>query len=110
MKAPAIRGLFVSADVAGCRRRRTLALDYHEHPFPPREVRMSWSGIILVVVGALLLANNFGMLSLAWLHQWWPVLLIVLGLLSIIRPQHGRRRSRDAETTERAGRDADPRP
>jgi Domain of unknown function (DUF5668) len=91
-------------------RRFSLALNYHERPFPPREVRMSWSGIILVVVGALLLANNFGMLSLAWLHQWWPVLLIVLGLLSIIRPQHGRRRSRDAETTERAGRDAERRP
>jgi uncharacterized membrane protein HdeD (DUF308 family) len=71
---------------------------------------MSWSGIILVVVGALLLANNFDMLSLAWLHRWWPVLLIVLGLLSIVRPQHGRRRSRDAGTAERAGRDADPRP
>jgi SNF family Na+-dependent transporter len=56
---------------------------------------MSWSGIILVVVGALLLANNFGLLTFGWLQQWWPALLIVLGLLSILRPQHGRRRSRD---------------
>jgi hypothetical protein len=70
---------------------------------------MSWSGIILVVVGALLLANNFGMLSLAWLHQWWPALLIALGLLSILRPQHGRRRSRDVDAAGRPGRDVDPR-
>jgi uncharacterized membrane protein YfcA len=70
---------------------------------------MSWSGIILVVVGALLLANNFGLLSLAWLHQWWPVLLIALGLLSILRPQRGRR-SRDRDPAERAGRDPGPRP
>jgi Domain of unknown function (DUF5668) len=56
---------------------------------------MSWSGIILVVVGALLLANNFGLLTFGWLQQWWPALLILLGLISILRPQHGRRRSRD---------------
>ena len=56
---------------------------------------MSWSGIILVVVGVLLLLNNFDMLSLGWLHQWWPLILIGVGLLSILRPQRGRRRSRD---------------
>jgi hypothetical protein len=55
---------------------------------------MSWSGIILVVVGALLLANNFNLLSLGWLHQWWPLLLIALGLLTILRPQRGLRSSR----------------
>jgi hypothetical protein len=71
---------------------------------------MSWSGIILVVVGALLLANNFGLLPLGWLQQWWPALLIALGLLSILRPQHGRRRSRDADAAERPHRDVDPRP
>ncbi len=55
---------------------------------------MSWSGIILVAVGALLLANNFELLSLGWLRQWWPVLRIALGLMSIARPNHGWRRSR----------------
>jgi uncharacterized membrane protein len=61
------------------------------------EVRMSWSGIILVIVGALLLANNFDLLPIGWLRQWWPVLLIVLGVLSIVRPQHGRRSSRERD-------------
>jgi hypothetical protein len=70
---------------------------------------MSWSGTILVVVGALLLANNFGMLPLGWLHQWWPALLIVIGLISILRPQHGRRASGDV-AAERSRRDIDPRP
>jgi hypothetical protein len=76
---------------------------------------MSWSGIILVlvlvlvlvVVGVLLLGNNFGMLPLGWLQQWWPALLIALGLLSILRPQHGRRRSKDDVALDRARRDAD---
>jgi hypothetical protein len=58
---------------------------------------MSWSGIILVIVGALLLANNFDLLPVGWLRQWWPVLLIVLGVLSIVRPQHGRRNSRERD-------------
>ena len=71
---------------------------------------MSWSGIILVVVGALLLANNFGMLPLGWIQQWWPLLLIAIGLMSILRPQHGRRRSADERAADRARRDADPRP
>ena len=70
---------------------------------------MSWSGIILVVVGALLLANNFDLLSLGWLRQWWPALLILLGLLSIVRPDRARR-SRDDDRGDRLPRDVDPRP
>ena len=62
---------------------------------------MSWSGIILVVVGALLLANNFGLLTLGWMRQWWPVLLIALGVLSIVRPHRGRRSSRADRQDER---------
>jgi len=71
---------------------------------------MSWSGTILVIVGVLLLANNFGMLPLGWLHQWWPILLIALGLLSILRPHRGRRRSRDDDASDRSRRDNEPPP
>ena len=53
---------------------------------------MSWSGIILIVVGAVLLANNFGLLEWGWLRQWWPVALIALGLWTVLRPQRGDRR------------------
>jgi uncharacterized membrane protein YfcA len=85
------------------------ALNYHEHPHFPTEVRMSWSGIILVIVGALLLANNFDLLPVGWLRQWWPVLLIAIGLVSIVRPQHGRRDSRDGDI-ERSRGEVDRRP
>jgi uncharacterized membrane protein YfcA len=71
---------------------------------------MSWSGIILVIVGALLLANNFDLLPVGWLRQWWPLLLIVLGLVSILRPQHGRRNSNDRDAPERSARETDRRP
>ncbi|MBP6818731.1 DUF5668 domain-containing protein [Ferrovibrio sp. MS7] len=36
--------------------------------------------LILIGLGALLLANNFDMLSLAFLNQWWPAILIILGV------------------------------
>jgi hypothetical protein len=74
---------------------------------------MSWSGIILVVVGALLLANNFELLPLGWLRQWWPLLLIAVGLMSIVRPNHGWRRSRgrdEGRAADQSSRDIDPRP
>ncbi len=70
---------------------------------------MSWSGIILVVVGALLLANNFGLLTFGWLHQWWPVLLIAVGLMSILQPRHGRRSSRRDSADEPSHRTPDDR-
>jgi hypothetical protein len=54
---------------------------------------MSWSGIILIIVGGVLLANNFGLLEWGWLRQWWPVALIVLGIWTVLRPQRGDRRS-----------------
>jgi uncharacterized membrane protein YfcA len=78
-------------------------------PNLPHEVRMSWSGIILVVVGALLLANNFELLPFHWLRQWWPLILIAVGLLSILRPDRGRRRSQDDDGGERR-RDVDRQP
>jgi len=68
---------------------------------------MSWSGIILVVVGAMLLANNFDLLPIGWLKQWWPLLLIAIGLMSILRPQRGRRRSPDDAAGDAARRDPD---
>ena len=71
---------------------------------------MSWSGIILVVVGALLLANNFDLLPFGWLRQWWPAILIAVGLMSIVRPDRGRRRSRDDDRRRARRRDVDPRP
>jgi len=75
------------------------ALNYHEHPLA--EEVMSWSGIILVIVGALLLANNFDLLPVGWLRQWWPVLLIAIGLITIVRPQLGGRKSRAADERSR---------
>lgn len=45
---------------------------------------MNKSGIILIVIGCLLLAHNFDLLQWGWLRQWWPLLLIALGVWSIV--------------------------
>jgi hypothetical protein len=50
---------------------------------------MSKSGIILVVLGCLFLANNFGLLEWGWLRQWWPVILIAIGIWSILDNKRG---------------------
>ena len=72
---------------------------------------MSWSGIVLVIAGALLLANNFNLLQWGWLHQWWPVFLIVLGIWSILRPGRGSSRRAAPGTSEvTATREPDRRP
>lgn len=46
-------------------------------------MKYSFSGLILVVIGALALAHNLGFLNVNLAHllrDWWPVLLIALGL------------------------------
>ena len=46
-----------------------------------------FTSIVLVVVGALLLLNNLGILRLSQLgsllHTWWPAVLIVVGVLGL---------------------------
>lgn len=48
--------------------------------------RSQWFGIALIVVGILLLLNALGLLpELGWLLEWWPVMLIALGIRIILR-------------------------
>ena len=71
---------------------------------------MSWSGIILIIVGALLLANNFDLLPPHWLRQWWPLILIAVGLMSLLRPDRARRGRSEEAPVDRAPRDLDRQP
>ena len=42
-------------------------------------------GAVLVAIGGLLLAHNFNLLNWLDLGRFWPVVLILLGLLFIVR-------------------------
>jgi len=61
---------------------------------------MNKSGIILIVLGCLFLANNFGLLEWSWLRQWWPLGLIAIGVWSVIDHRPGGRSS-DRDTDRR---------
>jgi len=54
---------------------------------------MNKGGIVLIVIGLLFLANNFGLLQFSWLRQWWPLILIGIGILSLINHRPADRRS-----------------
>ncbi len=41
--------------------------------------------LILIGLGAMFLLNNFGMLSLDFMAQWWPLILIALGVGMLIQ-------------------------
>jgi hypothetical protein len=56
---------------------------------------MNKSGIILIVIGCVFLAFNFGLLEWGWLRQWWPLILIAVGVWSLINHKAGDNRSSD---------------
>jgi hypothetical protein len=48
---------------------------------------------VLILIGAVFLLINLGILPVAQLKallaQWWPVILIVIGLWMLVRPRRG---------------------
>lgn len=50
---------------------------------------MNKSGIVLIVIGVLFLAYNFGYFNFGWLRDWWPLILIALGIWSLINHKPG---------------------
>lgn len=53
---------------------------------------MPVGAIILIALGVLLLLDNLGVLSFRWLGEFWPILLIALGLWLAVR-RMGRNRA-----------------
>jgi hypothetical protein len=49
-----------------------------------------WGGVALVAVGILFLLDNFGIVSFDRVAQFWPVLLILVGVFFIRRFQKGK--------------------
>ncbi len=52
----------------------------------------SWGGIALIVVGGLFLAHNLGYIHVGDLWEFWPLILIAIGVRLVLN----RRKSGDA--------------
>ncbi len=47
-------------------------------------------GLGIVVIGSILILNNFGVIDGSAYLPYWPVLLIVLGLSHLVQPRSGK--------------------
>jgi uncharacterized membrane protein len=52
-------------------------------------------GIFLAVVGGLLLVENMGWFDLYWLRDWWPVLVLLIGVYLIFGAVREKARPKD---------------
>ena len=57
--------------------------------------------VILILVGVVMLLTNLGILPVHWGRQWWPLLLIAIGVLALLRPPRHRRRDGQDGAAER---------
>ena len=60
-------------------------------------------GVFLFVVGGLLLVKNLDLFDLDWLVDWWPVLVLIVGIYLIIGAIREKGKSRD--TSDDIGED-----
>ena len=58
---------------------------------------MNKGGVVLIVLGALFLAMNFGLFHWDWMRQWWPLILIGIGLWLLTRSDRRERPSRSGD-------------
>jgi hypothetical protein len=46
---------------------------------------MPMGAVILIALGVLLLLDNLGVLSFRWTEEFWPIVLIVVGIWLALR-------------------------
>jgi hypothetical protein len=49
-----------------------------------------FTGLVIVLLGAIFLADNLGFVDVGSIGRFWPAILILLGIGSIVRPGHRR--------------------
>jgi Putative adhesin/Domain of unknown function (DUF5668) len=71
----------------------------------PRHRRSIFSGLLLIIIGALLLSHNFGGSLPAWeiLRRWWPMVFILWGLTKLYDHFMAQRTGEPAPPTISAG-------
>jgi hypothetical protein len=49
-----------------------------------------FTGLVILVLGGIFLADNIGLVDVGSIGRFWPAILILLGIGSIVRPGHRR--------------------
>lgn len=57
----------------------------------PKQYALAWNGLLTIIIGLVLFAFTLNFFSMAWLGQWWPVLLILAGITILTQTMLGRR-------------------
>jgi hypothetical protein len=72
---------------------------------PPRRRRSIFSGLLLILIGALFLARNYGTGSQVWLimERWWPLIFILWGIAKLYDHFMAQRTGEVAPPTVSAG-------
>src|SRR5436190_11149276 len=64
-------------------------------PVPPRPVRSLAGPVVLIVIGIFFLLGNIGVIGwqqlLSWFAHYWPVLLILWGVIKLVEYQRANR-------------------
>jgi hypothetical protein len=93
---------FVAIDWPGKARGGTVAPFLHK-PFKdaimntPYTARSLWA-FVIIAIGCVLLASNFGLIPAVHIHQWWPVILVLVGVRALLWPRRVRHCHRDQTT------------
>jgi len=75
-------------------------------PSAARDVGALGMGVFLIVVGAVLLLDIHDILDFYWLRDWWPAVLVLIGLYLIgdaIRSRGGKKTESNPYATEGGG-------
>ncbi len=62
-------------------------------------------GIFLIIVGIILLINNFHPIDLSWLSKWWPAILVIVGIYLIAAAYADRQKQLHASTEDEGTED-----
>ena len=70
----------------------------HGHQIDIPETNPFAGGVILVAIGSLALLNTLFDFSMRWLEDWWPVVMIALGVW-LIRKGRNNKKEDDSSPT-----------
>ena len=61
----------------------------------PRHTARSLWAFVIIAIGCVMLASNFDLIPTVHMRQWWPAILVLVGLRVLLWPRRTRHCERD---------------